>query len=154
MKPYKPTTKKTSPDNWVNGSVAGDYILQDQKTPAETIFQSFLGHGPGLPAMPSKTRQRKLRCCPRKTLLTCPPEARQVPFSLKGPPLIQNRTPTQISGTLSFGAQKGLFNFLPTFFKVGYPHSTDSELCGHTRHVNQFHHVISQLRPKIGPLIS
>ena len=39
-------------------------------------------------------------------------------------------------------------------FRVGYPHSTDSELCGHTRHVNQFQHVISQLCPKIGPLIS
>ena len=39
-------------------------------------------------------------------------------------------------------------------FKVGCPHSTDSELSGHTRHVNQFHHVISQLCPKICPLIS
>ena len=39
-------------------------------------------------------------------------------------------------------------------FKVSCPHSTDSELCGHTRHVNQFQHVISQLYPKIGPLIS
>ena len=39
-------------------------------------------------------------------------------------------------------------------FRVGCPHSSNSELCGHTRHVNQFHHVISQLCPKIGPLIS
>ena len=35
-------------------------------------------------------------------------------------------------------------------FRNGCPHSTDSEL----RHVNQFHHVILQLCPKIGPLIS
>ena len=39
-------------------------------------------------------------------------------------------------------------------FRVGCPHSSDSALSGNTRYVNQLYHVISQLCPKIGPLIS
>ena len=56
--------------------------------------------------------------------------------------------------TLSFWGTKIAVQRPSDLFRVGCPHSTDSELCGHTRHVNQFHHVISQLCPKIGPLIS
>ena len=57
-------------------------------------------------------------------------------------------------GTLDFWGTKIAVQRPSDRFKIGCPHSTDSELCGHTRHVNQFHHVISQLCPKIGPLIS
>ena len=39
-------------------------------------------------------------------------------FFLASPPLIQKLSPTQISGTLIFGAHNGPLNFLPTFLKL------------------------------------
>ena len=60
----------------------------------------------------------------------------------------------RVFGYPKFWGTKRAIKLPSDLFKVGCPHSTDSELCGHTRHVNQFHHAISQLCPKIRPLIS
>ena len=52
---------------------------------------------------------------------------------------------------LMLGHKKGPLES-PDLFRVGCLHSTDSELCGHAKHVNQFHHVISQRYPNFGAL--
>ena len=57
-------------------------------------------------------------------------------------------SPTQILVGPVFGSHLEIRPFLGCC-----PQSTDSEVCGHARHVFQFHHAISQLCPKIGPLI-
>ena len=74
-------------------------------------------------------------------------------FPDRGTSRIKNVT-KRVFGYLNFWGAKIAVKRPSDRFKVGCPYSTDSELCGHTRHVNEFYHVISQLCPKIGPLIS
>ena len=71
-------------------------------------------------------------------------------FSLSGPPLIQNKSPNQSLGTLTIRSQKGPYKNIPTF--LGLKRSTDAADYEPTRHVNQFHHPISQPWPNFGPL--
>ena len=71
-------------------------------------------------------------------------------FFLSGPPLIQNKSPNQSLGTLTIRSQKGPYKNIPTF--LGLKRSTDAADYEPTRHVNQFHHPISQPWPNFGPL--
>jgi len=64
-------------------------------------------------------------------------------------PCVAGSPPIQKSHQIKFWAplvlgQKRALSGPSNLFRVGYPYSTDSELCGHARHVNQFHHVILQ----------
>ena len=74
-------------------------------------------------------------------------------FFLSGSPTIQKCSPTQNCSTTSVDTQNGPLKPPATYvFRVWCPQSTDSENWGHTRHVNQFQHAISQSCVNIGLL--
>ena len=76
-------------------------------------------------------------------------------FFLSGSPLILIKPPNSILGTSSLGSQHWPLKPPPTYFRLNEcPQSRDAAELGHARHVNQFHHAISECWPNIGPLIS
>ena len=70
-------------------------------------------------------------------------------FFLAGSPPIQKNHQIKFWVPLVLGHKKSLSRSLRSF-RVGCAHSTDSELCGHAKYANQFHHTILQCWTKIG----